>query len=74
MNKLIAALALLALTGCASTTSWIESHPRASLAIATSVALSIPALTNTGAHRVHVSAPEHDVTIGTPSCANGSCK
>lgn len=34
------ALALLALSGCASTSSWVQKHPRASAVIATSVVLS----------------------------------
>lgn len=70
MNKLIAALALLALTGCQT----CDRHPVVCLTVATSLALSIPAMTNTGAHRVRVFQSGHDVTTQPVNCNGGSCK
>jgi uncharacterized lipoprotein YajG len=70
VKSLVTALALLALAGCQT----CDRHPVACLAVATSIALSVPALTNSGAHRVTISGREHEVTTQPVSCVNGSCK
>jgi hypothetical protein len=65
VNKLGLSIALLALTACQT----CNRHP-----VACSTAIFVGTAAATLVLHNHSSARSHDVGIGTPSCANGSCK
>lgn len=71
LKAAMAALLLaMALTGCATTNNWVETHPRTSTFLAASLALSAY-----GMSRDHGHGPiQHDVQTPAVACANGSCK
>jgi uncharacterized protein YcfL len=64
VNKLVIALALVALTGCASTREWTQRHPYATTFIATSLALSAGVVAERSA-----SGSEQRVATPSVNCA-----
>jgi hypothetical protein len=69
VNKLVIALALVALTGCASTRDWTQRHPYATTVIATSLVLS-------AAMAAERSASGSEQRVATPAvdCGQERCK
>src|SRR6185503_394475 len=60
----------LALTGCAATGDWVESHPRTSTFIAASLVASAALSLDSRGH----GPIQHDITSQPVVCASGSCK
>lgn len=69
MNKLFLALAVLALTGCAT----CQKYPTACAAV-TLVAVGSIAMAANHGHNRTTGADGRDYTIQPVNCANGSCK
>jgi hypothetical protein len=68
--KLTFTLALLALTGCAATGDWVETHPRTSTFIAASLVASAALSLDSRGH----GPIQHDVATPAAICASGSCR
>jgi hypothetical protein len=67
VNKLFLAIALTALTGCATCKQYPTACAAIALVAAGSIALS-------ASHSDHRSSPTPDYTIKPIDCTNGSCK
>jgi len=71
MSRLVTTAALLALTGCATVTDFVQDHPRATAAIAASVMLSVVlTLEQNHEHGPVMLPPEPRMSTPlTPDCA-----